>query len=52
MRVVERSAAVVFPEGLQVQLVEKIEEIDTQIQLGTFALEKWNGRGFYKTCVN
>ncbi len=52
MGVVERSAAVVFAEGLQVQLVEKVEEVDAQIQLGVFAFEERYGRRFSKAGVN
>src|SRR5258705_3865230 len=52
MGVVERSADVVFAEGLQVQLVEKVEEVDAQIELGVFAFEERHGRGFSKAGIN
>ena len=52
MGVVERGAAVVFAEGLQVQLVEQVEEVDAQIQLGAFTFEERHGRGFSKAGIN
>jgi len=51
MGVVEGGAAIVFAERRQVQLVEKVEEVDAQIQLGTLAPEEGHGRGFGKTGI-
>ena len=50
--VVERRTPVVLPEGCQVQLVEQVEEVDAQVQLGTFAFEERNRCGFHKAGVN
>jgi len=37
---------------LQVQLVEKVEEVDAQIELGVSAFEERHGRGFSKAGIN
>ncbi len=52
MGVVERSASVVFAEGRQIQLVEKVEEVDAQIQFGTFTPEEGHGCRLGKTGIN
>lgn len=52
LRAVEGCAGVVLPERNQVQFVEKVEQIDTQVQLGTLTLEKGHGRRFDETHVN
>src|SRR5882762_4445463 len=52
MGIVERGAAIVFAKWLQVQLVEQVEEVDAQIQLGTLALEEGHRRGFSKASVD
>src|SRR5882762_3928158 len=51
VRIVDGHVARVTSERDQVQLVEKVEEIGAQVQLGRFAPEKGHRRGFDKTHV-